>query len=133
MELAFEQDKEERGGWRQLGRRGANGASCTHSANKSCLFAQAVGGRFWPINTDPRGPELPQFPLRKTLPKSRQRETKKERENSIKAWPCELVVDSDQEFACVKWRSTENGNKRQGEGFREGLEHSRAHAQGEWD
>ena len=44
-----------------------------------------------------------------------------------------LVVDSDQELACVKWRSTENGNKRQGEGFREGLEHSRAHAQGEWD
>ncbi|KAF8084039.1 hypothetical protein N665_0737s0002 [Sinapis alba] len=42
MEILFEQDKGERGGWRQLGRRGANGASCTHSATKSCLFAQAV-------------------------------------------------------------------------------------------
>ena len=68
--LSLEQDKGVLGGWRQLGRRGANGTSCTHSANKSCLFAQAVGGRFWPLNTDPRGPELPQFPLRKTLPKS---------------------------------------------------------------
>ncbi|KAF8096224.1 hypothetical protein N665_0314s0002 [Sinapis alba] len=29
--------RERRGGWRQLGRRGANGASYTHSANKSCM------------------------------------------------------------------------------------------------
>ncbi|KAF8046872.1 hypothetical protein N665_3368s0001 [Sinapis alba] len=41
-----------------------------------------------------------------------------------------VLTQHGKELACVKWRSIEDGNKRQREGFREGLEHSRAHAQG---
>ncbi|KAG2314461.1 hypothetical protein Bca52824_017583 [Brassica carinata] len=40
---------------------------------------------------------------------------------------------SDRELACVVWRSIDDEYQRQGEGPGEGLEHSRAHAQGEWD
>ncbi|KAL0876655.1 hypothetical protein Bca101_026360 [Brassica carinata] len=81
------------------------------------------------------GPSSPTCsPRRKNSAKIvRQRKKEREKSGGQSKAVCVWWLIPDQEFASVVWRSINDEYQRQGEGLGEGLEHSRANAQGEWD